>query len=127
MTSTSRSRMLPAVPDVDAEFGRRLRRARVAVDLSQDDVARAVGLSRTSITNIEAGRQRVGLSQLYALATAVHCQPADLLPDMAQTGVAIPGLETELARRNLSREFASVANSIMKRAYAESSSGTPAR
>ena len=63
------------------EFGRRLRAARRRVALSQEEVARRVGLSRTSITNIERGRQRIPLHTLFLLASAVDCEAADLLPD----------------------------------------------
>jgi len=40
-----------------------------------------VGLTRTSITNIERGIQHINLHQLYLLAAAVGLRPAQLLPD----------------------------------------------
>lgn len=49
--------------------------------MTQDDIATRVGLSRTSITNIELGRQHVTLHVLYALADAIGSKPSDLLPD----------------------------------------------
>ena len=39
------------------EFGQRLRKAREDAQLTQKEVADRVGLKRTSITNIERGRQ----------------------------------------------------------------------
>jgi transcriptional regulator with XRE-family HTH domain len=63
------------------EFGRLLRDRRRAVGFTQDEVAGRIGLSRTSITNIEKGRQHVGLHVLYALADAVGVKPGELLPD----------------------------------------------
>ena len=62
------------------EFGRALRARRKQAGLSQDDVAQRVGMSRTSITNIEQGRQHVSLHVLYDLAGAVGTTPGDLLP-----------------------------------------------
>jgi transcriptional regulator with XRE-family HTH domain len=62
------------------EFGRILRQRRKEARLTQDDVANRVGLSRTSITNIEQGRQHVSLHMLYGLADAIGAQPHDLLP-----------------------------------------------
>jgi len=50
-------------------------------DLTQQDVAERVGLTRTSITNIERGAQHIGLHQLYLLAAAVGLEPAQLLPE----------------------------------------------
>lgn len=68
------------------EFGRRLREAREASHLSQDAVAKRVGLSRTSITNIERGRQHVSLHMLYRFASAVGTQPSELLPRQLASG-----------------------------------------
>lgn len=62
------------------DFGRRLRTAREAGGLSQSELAARVGLGRTSITNIETGRQRVPLHLLLELAAALGVQPASLLP-----------------------------------------------
>ena len=63
------------------EFGRKLRKARLEADLTQRDVARRVGLQRTSITNIERGTQHISLHQLFLLASAVGVAPQELLPD----------------------------------------------
>ncbi len=65
------------------QFGQRLREARTQQRLSQAYVAAYVGLSRTSITNIERGRQRIPLHLLYLLAEAVRTDPASLLPAAA--------------------------------------------
>ena len=62
------------------EFGRRLRSARKAANLTQEALAERVGLTRTSITNIEKGRQHVSLHMLFSLAAAVGVQPVQLLP-----------------------------------------------
>jgi transcriptional regulator with XRE-family HTH domain len=63
------------------EFGQLLRSARLKAKLTQDEVAERVGLKRTSITNIEKGRQHIPLHQLFVLATAVGTSPDRLLPD----------------------------------------------
>ena len=62
------------------EFGRGLRSARKAANLTQEALAERVGLSRTSITNIEKGRQHVSLHILFSLAAAVVVEPVELLP-----------------------------------------------
>ena len=62
------------------EFGQLLRRRRSEADLSQGEFAKALGLSRTSITNIERGRQPVSLPMLYAMADILQREVADLLP-----------------------------------------------
>jgi len=65
------------------EFGQNVRRQRqrVGVKLSQDALAKRVGLSRTSVTNIEKGRQQLPLHMLYSFADALGVEPVSLLPD----------------------------------------------
>jgi transcriptional regulator with XRE-family HTH domain len=62
-------------------LGRRLLRYRREAGLTQEEVATKLKLKRTSITNIEAGRQRILLHQLFSLATAVRVSPNQLLYD----------------------------------------------
>lgn len=63
------------------EFGEQLRQRRKEAQLTQGQVAERVGLTRTSVTNIERGRQHIALHQLFLLASAVGVEPGDLLPD----------------------------------------------
>ena len=51
-----------------AEIGRRIRRARDKAGITQEELAAAVGLSRTSIANLEAGRQGLCLEDAAAMA-----------------------------------------------------------
>jgi transcriptional regulator with XRE-family HTH domain len=62
------------------EFGDRLREARKAKGASQTEIAAGVGLSRTSVANIERGRQRMSLHLLLAFARELGVEPCDLLP-----------------------------------------------
>jgi transcriptional regulator with XRE-family HTH domain len=68
------------VDDLYGQFGRQFRAARKEAGLTQQEVAGRVGLTRTSITNIERGIQHISLRQLYLLAAAVGLHPAQLLP-----------------------------------------------
>lgn len=70
------------------ELGRRIRAAREG-KLTQAELGASVGLSRTAITNIECGRQRLLVDQLVGIARAVGVQPADLLPPV-MAGAEIP-------------------------------------
>jgi transcriptional regulator with XRE-family HTH domain len=65
------------------DIGARVRAARVTAGRSQDDLAQAVSLTRTSITNLESGRQQVPLHTLYAIAENLGCHVFDLLPKTA--------------------------------------------
>ncbi len=66
--------------DFYPEFGRRVRLARRRAHLSQEALGRLTGMNRTSITNIEAGRQRIPLHLLVSFATALDVEPMELLP-----------------------------------------------
>ncbi|WP_170225976.1 helix-turn-helix domain-containing protein [Pseudonocardia cypriaca] len=69
--------------DVEAfyvEFGRRLRAARTVAGMSQEALGIRVGLNRTSISNIEKGRQRILLHQLPQLADSLQTTIDTLLP-----------------------------------------------
>ena len=68
------------------EFGRALRQAREDAGLTQEALGQTVGLSRTSITNIERGIQPVAIHTLLRLGRAVHKKPAELLPRLQDTG-----------------------------------------
>lgn len=62
-------------------LGSRLRQLRVDADQTQAQVAQAVGLTRTHLVDIEAGRKNITLKTLYALAHHYGSEPADLLHD----------------------------------------------
>jgi transcriptional regulator with XRE-family HTH domain len=63
-----------------ADVGRRIRAARERCGMTQDALATIVGLSRTSVTNIERGRQKLLLHTLNRVAAALRMQIAELLP-----------------------------------------------
>lgn len=61
------------------EVGDRVRAQR-GKRLSQESLASAVGLTRTSISNIEKGRQKLLLHTLVDIAEALDVEPSMLLP-----------------------------------------------
>jgi transcriptional regulator with XRE-family HTH domain len=54
---------------VDQHVGKRLRLRRNLLDLSQDDIARRMGLTSQLIQKYEAGETRISASRLYEIAT----------------------------------------------------------
>lgn len=62
------------------ELGMRLRAIRKLAGKSQEELADFTGLSRTSITNTELGRQKVSLFTIYQMADFLEIQPDQLLP-----------------------------------------------
>jgi transcriptional regulator with XRE-family HTH domain len=63
-------------------FGNLVRRGREQQGLSQKKLGSLVGLSRTSITNIEQGRHHITVHQLLAFARALKVRPEALLPSL---------------------------------------------
>jgi transcriptional regulator with XRE-family HTH domain len=76
------------VPDVEdagiedfyAHVGEKLRSVRTAAAISQDVLAQRVGLTRPSIANMEAGRQRVALHLFVAICQTLDIDVCELLP-----------------------------------------------
>jgi transcriptional regulator with XRE-family HTH domain len=64
-------------------FGRMLSETRRKKRISQEMLADELGLSRTSITNIEKGRQPVQLYSLYLIARLLGTDVKELLPSAA--------------------------------------------
>ena len=67
------------------ELGLLVRKNRRKLELTQDALGERVGLSRTSITNIESGRQKILIHQLFLLAEALDVTPQALLPKLQPT------------------------------------------
>lgn len=65
-------------------FGANLRAARKRAGLTQQELADRINLTRTSVTNIERGTQRIALHQLFDLAAALGDSPVNLLPPIHQ-------------------------------------------
>jgi transcriptional regulator with XRE-family HTH domain len=65
------------------ELGRRIRAAREG-KLTQEALGSRVRLSRTAITNIECGRQRLLVDQLVEIATALNLPASELLPPASE-------------------------------------------
>jgi transcriptional regulator with XRE-family HTH domain len=60
--------------------GRNLRQTRENQHLTQDSLAQRLGISRTSMVNIEAGRQRAPLHLLWQIAELLETKLILLIP-----------------------------------------------
>jgi transcriptional regulator with XRE-family HTH domain len=85
--------------------GRAVRSRREQLGIAQLELADAVGLTRSSITNLEAGWQQTPLHTLYAIANALEVPVTALLPDRGDIATtATP----ELGQEDLDRYRASL-------------------
>lgn len=71
--------------------GERIRDERKRQNITQDELAREIGLTRTSITNVENGRQKLLLHTLFQIANYLGTSPVRLLPGCdADTPIRLP-------------------------------------
>lgn len=70
--------------DLYGRIGKLVRAKREQAKLTQEELAQEVGLTRTSITNIEQGRQKIQIHTLYEIADALKIPPYALLPPFAK-------------------------------------------
>ena len=78
MRSSTRNRM--EAQNLYKEVGNLIRRQRRALDLTQANLADALGISRGALANIETGRQHILLHQIYRFAAALNLNVHELLP-----------------------------------------------
>ncbi len=71
---------MPAIDPFYRRLGARIRDRRRAKQLTQEAMAAHMGLTRTSIVNIEKGRQHLAVHQLVRLSDLLGCPPGDLIP-----------------------------------------------
>jgi transcriptional regulator with XRE-family HTH domain len=72
-----------------AELGRRTKQRREELHLSQDEVGRALGLTRTSIANLERGEQRITAEAFVTLAAILRIDLGALAPTASPSAAAV--------------------------------------
>lgn len=65
-------------------IGRKIRAARKLAGMSQGTLARRLNISRTSVVNIEAGRQRLPLHILWQISDIVGTEARMLFPRQSE-------------------------------------------
>jgi len=84
--------------DARKSLGAKLREAREYVGLSQDEVARGVGLTRSAISLIETGTRKVDALELKKLAEMYQRPAADFTGEVDVIETAMPETVQHLAR-----------------------------
>jgi transcriptional regulator with XRE-family HTH domain len=60
-------------------FGMKVEQLRSMLGITQQDLAKRIGVTRTSITNVESGNQRVLLADVERFASALGTTPKHLM------------------------------------------------
>lgn len=110
----------------DMELYRRLGRAvaerRGELGLTQSDVAEKLGLSRASLANLENGRQRIMVHQLFALVSALKLKSIlDLVPRTWVPSEPLPEIKVSGATLSPRQQSAveSAVESVLASTFAE--------
>ncbi|RZK48096.1 MAG: XRE family transcriptional regulator [Pedobacter sp.] len=64
------------------QLGRKICTARKTANMKQEYLALQIGLTRTSLVNIEQGNQRIQLHALLALISVLEIDIIDLIPEI---------------------------------------------
>ena len=75
---------------IDRQLGIRLREMRLVAGMTQSDVAEQLGVSAQQVQKYETGRNRISVSRLLALATALQVTPQQLIPHELQHTAFLP-------------------------------------
>ena len=89
------------VPALYKRLGATIKGQRRALGLTQQQLAKQLGISRASLANVETGRQRVLVHQLYELAEQLNVNVQELLPESSEAD-ALQTLDDLLFSKNVS-------------------------
>lgn len=104
---------MAAQEDFYVQLGLLIRKARVKAGLTQQQLADALTISRTSLTNIEKGNQRLLVHVLMDVADSLGIKPIQLLPSsIARTR---PGASAQIPTGRAKKE-SDFLTSVMNRA-----------
>lgn len=84
------------VRDIDLHVGKRLRRRRRLLGLTQQNLAEALGLRFQQIQKYECGANRVTAARLYQLARALHVQTMYFFEGLPEASVSAHAVENDL-------------------------------
>ena len=99
-------------------LGQTVAKRRRELRLTQSDIAEKLGLSRASLANLENGRQRIMVHQLFALVNALKFKSIlDLVPEAWVPPEPLP--EFEVRGSTLSPKQKSAVGSVVASALAE--------
>lgn len=63
-------------------FGKLLKEKRLALGISQEELAFRSGLHRTYVGSVERGERNLSLENIFVFAKTLNCHPKELIPDL---------------------------------------------
>jgi transcriptional regulator with XRE-family HTH domain len=90
-------------------LGARIKARREEIHLRQAELAENIGLSRTSVTNIERGRQRLFLDQFVEICRILKVSPSEMIPEFSRQMVEGPAVQsTSIKQASVKKFLASI-------------------
>lgn len=77
------------VDDFYSVVGSNIKEARMRKRVTQTELGNKLGLTRSSIANVEAGRQRVQLHGIVQIATALQVDLGNLVPTSESDSISV--------------------------------------
>ncbi|MGO1118558.1 helix-turn-helix domain-containing protein [Rhodovibrionaceae bacterium A322] len=129
MSSPALKQVKDAAHPIDIHVGNRLRQRRVAVGLTQDKLAKAIGITFQQIQKYERGMNRIVASRLFELAKVLKIDVGYFfleLPDETQaaqenhdttngTAKSLSDMMTERETLSLVRAYHQIENPVVRR------------
>jgi transcriptional regulator with XRE-family HTH domain len=99
-TVASESVSMAVIDPIYGDVGGLIKAGRRRAGLTQEALAEGIGLTRTSVNNIEHGRQAIQIHTLYTIAGVLGLDPLALLPmpKAAETGALDKQLPKKMAQ-----------------------------
>ena len=114
--NSSKMNYIGIEPDYTA-IGKRIRKYRWEKDISQEELAEAVGVSTTHMSHIETGATKLSLSVFIKISTALNISADLLLKDNAQPDYIYSQTQNEGSDRQkrILTELTKAAKSILEK------------
>ena len=103
---------------VDRAIGERIRRRRVELGLTQEQLARRLGLSYQQIQKYERGANRISASRLYALALRLDVAPGYFYADLEVPAEVLRDDGHDPAAGEVARTYTDIADDGIRAAVA---------
>lgn len=98
------------VQESDIAVGERIRARRNQLEMSQEDLGKALGVSFQQIQKYEKGANRISSGRLIQIVNALQCSVTDLIG----SGNSGPIKSTEFSRYAASKEGVAIINAMAK-------------
>lgn len=91
------------ITDLYVSIGDHIRVTREQRGVTQQELGAVIGVTRSSVANIEGGRQRIQIHALVAACQALGCDPADIISRAVEGSDPLAAVLSRNATRDTNR------------------------